>query len=84
MMTSTELMKMVDAYVEASAKCEHILEHYAQTEFQIAQAKADLAKIRTALEAAIRSALPDNAESNGAQHPTRTPCYRGGTETGEK
>jgi phage tail protein X len=68
-------MKMVDAYVEASAKCDHILEHYAQTEFQITQAKADLAKVRETLEAAICLALPDNAKSNGAlAHPTRTPC----------
>jgi len=27
---------------------------------------------------------PDNAESNGAEHPTRTPGYRAGTELGEK
>lgn len=60
-MTSTELMKRVDAYVEASAKCEHILAHYAQTEFQIAQAKLDLQKVRAELEVAISAALPDNA-----------------------
>ena len=60
-MESTELMKMVDAYAEAVAKCEHILEHYAQTEFQIAQAKADLAKARATLEAVIVAVLPGNA-----------------------
>ena len=59
-MTNAELMKMVDGFVEASAHCDHILEHYAQTEFQIAQAKADLAKARATLEAVIVAVLPDN------------------------
>ena len=59
-MTNAELMKMVDGFVEASARCDHILEHYAQTEFQIAQAKADLAKARATLEAVIVAVLPDN------------------------
>ena len=61
MMKSAELMKMVDAFVEASARCDHILEYYAQTEFQIAQAKADLEKARATLEAVIVTLLPDNA-----------------------
>lgn len=60
-MTSAELMKMVDDFVEASARCDHILAHYAQTEFQIAQAKADLAKARVTLESVIVAVLPDNA-----------------------
>ena len=65
MMTNAELMKMVDGFVEASARCDHILEHYAQTEFQIAQAKADLAKARATLEAVIVAVLPDNVEFTG-------------------
>ena len=31
----------------------------------------------------LRFEVPDNAESNGAQHPTRTPGYRAGTELGD-
>ena len=52
-----QLLHLVDAYVEASAKCDHILEHYAQTEFQIAQAKADLAKARTTFKSSIVALL---------------------------
>ena len=65
-----QLLHLVDAYVEASAKCDHILEHYAQTEFQIAQAKADLAKARTTFKSSIVALL-------SAAPPQRKPLTNG-------
>lgn len=58
-MNSETIMKLVDGYVESSAKYEHIIEHYAQTEFQIAQAKDDLAKVRAAVVAALEVQAKD-------------------------
>jgi hypothetical protein len=36
------------------------------------------------MSAAVELAEPSNAESNGAQHPTRTPGYRAGNNLGER
>ena len=44
--------------------------------------RKQMADIQSALE--LLEGNAPNAESNGAEHPTRTPGYRAGTELGEK
>ncbi len=78
-LTKERILVLVDAYVEASAKCDHILGHYAQTEFQIAQAKADLAKARATFETAIVAAQPEQEPDRQALQAAGThpaPCAR--------